>query len=92
MKKPIMNTWKERKKMKHGCSNCQNCRCYPSNSYWDPDEYECVGFDEMELDKDISETEWEEIIDRCWTNDEQWDDEDDPICPAYVQEVYDYGE
>ena len=68
--------------MTYGCSNCKHCRCYRSNSYWDPDEYECVGF-ERDLDIDLSQDQFDEIMERCWTNDEQWGVNDEPICPAW---------
>ena len=70
--------------MKCGCTNCRYCKCYSSNSYWDPDEYECVGF-ERDLDLNLTQDQYDEIAERCWTNDEQWDSNEEPICPAYEE-------
>lgn len=66
----------------NGCANCRYCKCYRSNSYWDPDEYECVGF-ERDLDIELTQDQYDEIAERCWTNDERWADDEEPICPAY---------
>ena len=66
--------------MSHGCKDCKYCRYYPSHSYYDPDEYECVGFD-RDFETDLSDEELDDIMTRAWENGEEWEDE--PLCPAY---------
>lgn len=66
----------------NGCNNCRYCRCYPGD-YWTPDDFECTvpdnsfeGFSDQALDA---------IFDRVWVDGEQWRDNEDPICPGWVE-------
>lgn len=59
--------------MKRGCRDCKYCKCYPGG-YWDPDDYECVS---------TSDAITEEVIDKVWVNGEEWDENEEPICPGY---------
>ena len=71
----------------NGCRNCEYCKCYKGN-YWTPDDYECVGNID---DAGLTEEEIDTLIDRVWTNGEEWNDNDEPICPAWkeMETVYD---
>ncbi len=64
--------------MKCGCSNCKYCKCYPGR-YWDPDDYECVStvWDNVVAD--------EEKVRRAWENGEEWEHNEEPLCPGYEE-------
>lgn len=65
--------------MKHGCNDCRYCKCYPGD-YWTPDEYEC-----QMPDKDyvLTDDQIDDILTRVWENGEEWESNDEPICPAW---------
>lgn len=74
--------------MKHGCRDCRYCRCYLGD-YWTPDEYECVMPDK---DYGLTVEQADEIFARVWENCEEWNSNEDPICPAYeeyIESIYD---
>lgn len=66
--------------MNYGCRNCKYCKCYPGD-YWTPDDFECSKAESGVLD--ISE----ENFDRCWSNDETWEDPENALCPDYEEEM-----
>ena len=71
-----------------GCKNCEWFRRYPSNNYYEPDDYDCVA-DSSEYFKEVNKTltysdeELEEILDRVYCDGEEWDNADEQICPYY---------
>ena len=67
----------------NGCRNCKYCKCYPGDS-WTPDDYECMGF-ERDLDIELTDEEWDNIMTIVWENGEEWNSSDDPICPAWEE-------
>lgn len=70
----------------HGCGDCKYCKVYRSNSYWDPDEAECVGFD-RDIETDLTAKQLEDLWDRAWSG-EEWHDDEDQICPAWEEVEY----
>ena len=64
----------------NGCSNCRYFKCYPG-SYYVPDDYECA-CDDKAFDG-MSQDEIDTVLDRVWTNGEEWFNCDEPICPAW---------
>lgn len=64
--------------MKRGCRDCKYCKCYPGGR-WDPDDYECVSnvWDRIDVD--------DEAIRRAWEDGEEWEENEDPICPGYEE-------
>lgn len=78
----------------NGCSNCRYCKCY-SGDYWTPDYYECEGF-ERDLDIKLTDEEVDTLLTRVWENREEWKYNEDPICPAYEEDMtppdYEYWE
>lgn len=77
----------------YGCKNCKWCKIYASNDYWTPDEIECEVSNEYskEINEKISYTdeEIEEHIDRVWGNGEEWNRNDEPLCPYYIEGDFD---
>ena len=70
----------------HGCSDCMYFQCYRSYKYYEPDDYECVG----NIDAaGLTDEEIETVMDRVWTNGEEWKDNEEPICPAWAEVNYD---
>ncbi len=66
--------------MKRGCKDCKYCKCYPGG-YWDPDDYECVcGYKAFE---GMTQEQIDDTYERAWINGEEWDENEEPICPAY---------
>ena len=71
--------------MTHGCNDCKYCKCY-SGDRWTPDDYECVGLDRTDVKEEVTQ----EHFDRVWVDGEEWNDNEEPICPCYeeVDEIY----
>ena len=69
----------------YGCKNCEHHRVWYSNDYWSPDEHECViPADRMDNpDFDIDDLDLKDIMDRVWSQGEEWDEYDEQICPFY---------
>lgn len=63
---------------KHGCRDCMWCKCYRGD-YWTPDDYECTTDYAIE-DEGLAD----EIFTRVFEDGEEWKDDEDPICPAWV--------
>jgi len=63
----------------NGCNNCKYYRIYRSNSYWDPDESECV-----------STMVTEEDLDNVYGEAQEWSDDEEPKCSSW--EMYDEPE
>lgn len=66
----------------NGCSNCKYCYCYKGDR-WTPDEYEC----HMPEDKDygLTDEQAETIFTRVWENGEEWNSNEEPVCPAWEE-------
>ena len=75
---------------KYGCENCENHKVWYSNDYWSPDEHECVIPDNAEPDFEVSNEELENIFDRVWTYGDEWNTEEEQICPYYKQHIEKY--
>lgn len=64
----------------NGCSNCHHLLYYPSNSWYDPDEYECEMLEKGELT--------EESMTRAWENGEEWAFGDEPLCNCWREQEW----
>lgn len=67
----------------NGCSNCRYCKCYPGDR-WTPDDYECVGF-ERDTSINLTQDQFDNIMDRVWTDGNEWTDNEEPYCPAWEE-------
>lgn len=72
----------------NGCNNCAHCKCYPGDR-WTPDEYECTAMEFGSDDYGKTEEEWDKIMTRVWENGEEWNETEEPICPAWEENTYD---
>lgn len=76
---------------KYGCKNCKWFRYYPSNSYYEPDDYEC-SIDE-EYEKKIMEQisysckELDDIFEKVFGDGEEWDSSEEQLCPYYKERI-----
>ena len=61
----------------NGCNNCKYYKVYRSNSYWDPDESEC-----------ISEEVTEDELDAVYSDGLEWGDDEEPKCLAWKEAEY----
>ena len=61
----------------YGCKNCRHFRFYPSNDWYQPDEYDCSV---------------EEYADYVYSDGVTWDNNEEPLCPRYEyqEEMEDY--
>lgn len=71
----------------YGCKNCKHHKVWYSHDYWSPDEHECIidEFDEPAFN--VSDEEFENIMDRVWTWGEEWNTYDEQICPYYKEYI-----
>ena len=73
----------------YGCKNCKWFRCYPSNSYYEPDEYECeisqIHIEQVNNEIDYTDDEIDDRMTRAYSNGEEWDINDEMLCPYYIE-------
>lgn len=67
----------------YGCKNCKYFRHYVSYNYYEPDEYDCVASADDPAFIVNSDEEENEIFERVYGNGEEWNSEDEQICPYY---------
>lgn len=72
---------------KYGCENCKNHKVWYSNDYWLPDKHECIIPDNAEPDFEVSNDELEDIFYRVWSNGDEWNTEEEQICPYYKEYI-----
>ena len=72
---------------KYGCENCKNHKVWYSNDYWLPDEHECIIPDNAEPDFEVSNEELEDIFYRVWSHGDEWNTEEEQICPYYKEYI-----
>lgn len=74
----------------YGCKNCVYNKVYPSNDYWTPDEYECTVPYDATPDFELSDEEFEDVLDRVWGDGEEWNTQEEQICPYYREDLNSY--
>ena len=75
----------------YGCKNCKWFKHFPSYNYYEPDEYECMinkdHFKKVNEEISYNDDELEERFDRAYGNGEEWNNDEEQICPYYVEYI-----